>query len=70
MAMTTQELRDARDELLRQLGSGVAAVTIDGVATTYRGQADIERAIAYIDRRIAGASNRPRVAYGRHRGGR
>jgi len=41
-----------RDALIKQKDSGVATVTFDGKTVQYRGQPEIERAIADLTRRI------------------
>ena len=49
---TLSELTARRDALEKQKDSGVARVTFEGRTITYRGQAEIERAIAGLTRRV------------------
>lgn len=48
---TVAELNAIIDSLRKQKDSGVASVTFDGRTVKYRGQAEIERAIADATRR-------------------
>ncbi len=49
---TLTELISRLDSLEKQKDSGIARVTFDGKTVEYRGQAEIERAIADLTRRI------------------
>jgi hypothetical protein len=49
------------------IGSGAARVRYaDGREVTYRGQADLERALARLEEELNGTAAQPRVTYAAH----
>jgi hypothetical protein len=49
---SVSDLTARRDSLEKQKDSGIARVTFEGRTVEYRGQSEIERAIADLNRRI------------------
>jgi hypothetical protein len=58
---TLAELKSRREALTAQRASGVARVSCDRRTVEYRSMAEIDRAIAALDREIAAAEGRPIV---------
>jgi len=58
MAIDVSELKSMLDALLRARFAGVRTVEIDGRRVTYASDAEMERAIADLERRIAAEEDR------------
>ncbi len=58
MAIDPAELQSLRDALLRARYAGVRTVEVDGRRITYASDAEMERAIADLERRIAAEEGR------------
>jgi hypothetical protein len=55
---TLSELQAAREELLKRRHSGIARVTVDGRTIEYRSQAEIDQALAALDRELESAEGK------------